>query len=470
MDRRSFISNIGVAAGSIALASSSLGRRAVALSETGALAQFRAFGYGELVPTASKNTGETILSLPKGFEYNVFGKKGSIMSDGRVTPPLHDGMWAYRVGNELRLVRNHEVTGGRIPNPGSAIGKVNHYDSDCGGGTTTLVIDRNTRMLTRDFVSLSGTMYNCAGGPTPWGSWISCEETTLGQAIRNRPDGTKSGGFAKSHGYCFEVAAAANSEVASFPLRAMGRFVHEAAAVDSTSGIVYMTEDVVNSGFYRFVPKHKGRLAEGGTLQMLAIRDKKEFDTRKGQKQGTRLDAIWVTIDDPDPIAADLDPSAVFKEGRSKGGAIFARLEGCCAEADRSICFVSTNGGDASAGQIWRYRAKDKDSGELTLLFESTDREVLDMPDNICAMPKSRLLFICENSDFVNRAGVFDNYIQVLTPDGRIANFAKNIVPDLPNAEFAGTTFSPDGATLFFNLQQLGATFAVWGDWSKFRS
>lgn len=470
MERRAFISQLSVFTGAIALAGGSFSNRASVLNERGELSSWKAAGYGELNPTASKNTGETFLSLPKGFEYNVFGKKGSMMSDGRVTPPLHDGMWAFQVGGELRLVRNHEVTGGRIPNPGSAIGKANHYDADCGGGTTTLVIDRKTRMLTRDFVSLSGTMYNCAGGPTPWGSWISCEETTLGQSIRTRPDGTKSGGFARSHGYCFEVSASANSEVESVPLKAMGRFVHEAAAVDRKSGIVYLTEDVVNSGFYRFVPKRKGRLAEGGTLQMLAIRDKKEFDTRKGQKQGTRFDVVWVTIEDPDPAAADLDPSAVFKEGRSKGGAIFARLEGCCAEADRSICFVSTNGGDASAGQIWRYRAKDKYSGELTLLFESTDREVLDMPDNICAMPKTRLLFICENSDFINKAGVFDNYIRVLTPSGRMADFAKNIVPEFANAEFAGTTFSPDGSTLFFNLQQLGATFAVWGDWSKFRS
>ncbi len=470
MDRRSFISNLTMAYGGIALACTSFGRRAEVFANTGELSGFRAAGYGELFPTAAKNTGETFLALPKGFEYNVIGKKGDAMADGRPTPTLHDGMHTFKVKNELRIVRNHEVANSSLPKENAAIGLQNSYDEMAGGGTTTLVIDPKTHTVVRDFVSLSGTLINCAGGPTPWGSWISCEETTLGQTVRTAANGMKRGGFPKPHGYCFEVPASLNSTVNPVPLKAMGRFVHEAVAVDKRTGIVYLTEDYNPCGFYRFLPKRNKRLAEGGTLQMLAIKDKPDYDTRTGQKMGAAFTANWVTIDNPDPAEADVDSLAVFKQGRAKGGATFNRLEGCCTGENGSIYFTSTSGGDAKGGQIWRYDPVKKDEGRLTLAFESPDRVVLDMPDNVCQMPKAELIFICEDSDYVSEGGTADNFVRILTPEGRIADFAKNIIPGMTRAEFAGTTFSPDGKILFFNIQTLGATFAVWGDWSRFKS
>lgn len=470
MDRRSFISNLGIFSGSSALACTSLGRRAEIFANTGNLAGIRAAGYGELIPMAAKNTGETFLALPRGFEYNVIGKRGDAMTDGRPTPTLHDGMHTFKVKNELRIVRNHEVANSSLPKENAAIGLQNSYDEMAGGGTTTLVIDPKTHTVIRDFVSLSGTLINCAGGPTPWGSWISCEETTLGQTIRTAANGTKRGGFPKPHGYCFEVPASLNSTVNPVPLKAMGRFVHEAVAVDKQTGIVYLTEDYNPCGFYRFLPKRNKHLAEGGVLQMLAIKDKPDYDTRTGQKTGAAFTATWVTIDNPDPAEADIDSLAVFKQGKAKGGATFNRLEGCCSCKDGSIYFTSTSGGDAKGGQVWRYDHVKKDEGRLTLAFESPDRVVLDMPDNVCQMPKSSLIFICEDSDYVSlEGGTPDNFVRILTPEGRIADFAKNIIPNMTRAEFAGTTFSPDGKTLFFNIQTLGATFAIWGDWSKFK-
>ena len=468
MDRRSFISNLTLAGGGIALASSSLGRRAQAFVNNGSLDALRSPGFGALIPTASKNTGETFLALPKGFEYNVIGKKGDVMTDGRATPTLHDGMYTFKIKNELRIVRNHEVSNLSLPKENAAIDPRNAYDETAGGGTTTLVVDPKNRTIIRDFVSLSGTLINCCGGPTPWGSWVSCEETTLGPTVRTSARGTKTGGFPRPHGYCFEVPASLNSTVNPVPLKAMGRFVHEAIAVDRKTGIVYETEDFVQAGFYRFLPKRNKRLAEGGVLQMLAIKDKPQFDTRTGQKQGTVFTASWVTIENPDPAEADIDPSSVFKQGKAKGGATFNRLEGCCACSDGSIYFTSTSGGDAKGGQVWRYDHVKKDEGRLTLAFESPDRVVLDMPDNLCQMPQTRLLFICEDSDYVGEGGTPDNYVRILTPEGRVANFAKNIIPKMERGEFAGTTFSPDGKTLFVNIQMLGATFGIWGDWSKF--
>ena len=469
MNRRSFLTDLAFATGGLAFAGRALARRSEILAATGSFSKLRAAGYGELVPTATKNTGETYMALPRSFEYNVFGKVRSAMSDTRPTPAAHDAMWTFKIGRELRIIRNHEVSNGQVPRAGSAIGSGNHYDEAAGGGTTTLVIDPKTRQSVRDFVSLSGTLINCAGGPTPWGSWISCEETTLGQTVRTTRAGTKIGGFAKPHGYCFEVSAAANNNVRPVPLKAMGRFVHEAVAVDKRSGIVYLTEDYNTAGFYRFLPKRNRRLADGGVLQMLAIKDKPKYDTRTEQKQGTSFAATWVTIDNPDPAEADVDPIAVYKQGFAKGGATFARLEGCVPDEKGGIYFVSTSGGDKAGGQVWVYEAAGRDFGRLTLLFESPDRELLDMPDNICLRPGTNQLLMCEDSDYVGKGGTADNFIRILTPDGKIADFARNITPNFIRTEFAGSTFSPDGKILFVNLQAVGATFAIWGDWERFR-
>jgi uncharacterized protein len=468
MDRRNFLYRLGLFSGGLALASGSLTRRAEILANTGNFSELKAVGYGELVPTAARNTGETFLALPKGFEYNVFGKRGNPMSDGNKTPRAHDGMATFKVKNELRIVRNHEISNNKVPIAGSAIG-ANPYDETAGGGTTTLIINQKTREIEKDFVSLSGTLTNCAGGTTPWGSWISCEETTLGQSIRTDAKGVRTGGFSKPHGYCFEVSASANSSITPIPLAAMGRFEHEAIAVDKKSGVVYLTEDMTPAGFYRFLPKRNKKLAEGGVLQMLSVKGKSNYDTRKGQKIGTSFTAAWVTIENPDPIEADTDPRAVQKQGQSKGAALFTRLEGCYADNNGRIYFDATNGGDNGGGQIWLYEPVKKDEGRLTLLFESPSRQILDMPDNICFRPKSNLLFICEDSDYLGEGGTRDNFIRILTPDGKIADFAKNITPNQTLSEFAGSTFSGDGKTLFVNLQIVGATFAIWGDWNNFR-
>lgn len=469
MQRRQFLTNLAAFTGGIALASSGLARRSEILTSTGNLSAFRSTGFGDLVPTAAKNTGETYIALPRGFEYNVIGKVKTVMSDGRPTPAAHDGMWTFKVGRELRIVRNHEVAGGSVPRENSGIGSGNHYDEMAGGGTTTLVIDPKTRQITRDFVSLSGTLINCSGGPTPWGSWISCEETTLGPTVRTSSTGVKTGGYPKPHGYCFEVPASANSVVTPVPLKAMGRFVHETVAVDKKTGIVYLTEDYSPGGFYRFLPKKTKRLAEGGTLQMLALKDKPDYDTRSGQKAGTSFAAVWVTIDNPDPAEADVDPLAVFKQGKAKGGATFARLEGSCTDEKGNVYFISTSGGNNQGGQVWHYRRNGRDEGVLTLMFESPSREILDMPDNVCLRPKSKQLFICEDSDYVGDAGTPDNFVRILTPEGQIADFAKNVSQQFPKSEFAGSTFSKDGKIFFVNLQSAGATFAIWGDWDRFR-
>lgn len=403
-------------------------------------------GYGVPRPAGPE------LALPPGFGYAVFGVEGEPMADGRLTPRAHDGMAAFPLpGGRVRLVRNHEDRDppGRAElrgDPGLA------YDPRAGGGTTSLEVrigPDGEAELVRDFVSLSGTLVNCAGGPTPWGTWLTCEETTAGTRQ----------GYGREHGYVFEVPAEGEGEVRAVPLTAMGRFVHEAVAVDPATGIVYETEDRTRSGLYRFLPDRPGQLRAGGRLEMLAVADAPAADLSRGQAAGRSLPVRWVPIDEPDPPGASRDPGAVFRQGFERGGARFSRLEGCW-YGDGRIYFHATDGGDARRGQVWAYAP---DRARLALVFESPGAEVLDSPDNLTVGPRGGLL-LCEDGGGVQ-------HLRGLTPDGAIFEFARNI---LNPREFAGACFSPDGETLFVNVQgdtrsadpgHRSMTFAIRGPW-----
>jgi secreted PhoX family phosphatase len=383
------------------------------------------------------------------------------MSNGQPTPKAHDGMAAFRLPNgNVRLIRNHEdrelaSRAKPIGNPARA------YDAKGGGGTTSLEIrlrPDGTPELVHDFVSLSGTIVNCAGGPTPWGTWLSCEETTEGTTH----------GWSKQHGYVFEVSARAEAEVEPVPLRAMGRFIHEAVAVDPGSGIVYLTEDDTVAGLYRFLPRRRGQLAAGGRLQMLAVSGRPKYTTSADQKIGERLRVTWVDIEDPDPAAAEHNVMAVYEQGFERGAAWFSRLEGCFFGNGR-LYFHSTDGGDAGLGQVWEYLPGVGAGGELRLIFESPAAGLLYAPDNVTVSPRGGVLICEDNNEACHLRG--------LTRDGKIFDFARNIVN---NGEFAGATFSPDGRILFVNVQgdlsveersshapRLSKTFAIWGPWSR---
>ncbi|MGH9903431.1 MAG: alkaline phosphatase PhoX, partial [Pyrinomonadaceae bacterium] len=320
------------------------------------------------------------------------------------------------------------------------------YDPTATGGTTTVVIDPATRLIVYDFASLSGTVRNCAGGPTPWGSWLTCEETTVGPATGNT--------YTQPHGYVFDVPAASYGETFPVALKAMGRFSHEAVAVDPATGVVYETEDANPSGFYRFIPAQPGfagrpaNLAAGGRLQMLAVRNQPAYDTRSGQTVGQTFEAVWVDIDTPDPGAGQ---TSVVNQGIARGGARFERLEGAWYDGAGSIFFISTSGGDANLGQVWQYTPVGSGEGLLKLFYESTSASVLEAPDNILVSPRGGLV-LCEDGGGVN-------FVRGLTPQGTVFNFASRVGS---NTEAAGACFSRDGQTLFFNYQGTGETYAVW--------
>ncbi len=449
MDRRRFLERAGRLAGGAALAPSLTGLVACAPQAESPPRRRSSAGYGSLVPAGPE------LALPPGFGYVTFGVEGDPMADGGPTPRAHDGMAAFPLPNgNVRLIRNHEDTdppgyARPLVDPGLA------YDPEAGGGTTSLevrIAPDGRPELVRDFPSLGGTIVNCAGGPTPWGTWLSCEETTRGVGR----------GWTRPHGYVFEVPADAESAVEAVPLTSMGRFTHEAIAVDPETGIVYETEDLTRrSGLYRFIPDRPGELAAGGRLEMLAVAGEPNADLRRGRRTGQPLPVEWVPIDDPDPQEAEHDPSAVFAQGWSLGAARLDRLEGCWF-ADESVYFHSTNGGDAQLGQVWRYLPRED---LLVLVFESPSKELLNRPDNLTVSPRGGLV-ICEDSGDTT-------HLRGLTNEGEIFTLARNLVN---RREFAGACFSPDGRVLFVNLQgdvsswgpgDLSRTLAIWGPWES---
>ena len=489
-NRRQFFARSALAAGAGTLGAGGMFDAVFArTASAGPLGRADAVGYGPLRPAGDD------LALPAGFQYRIISEEGEPMADGFPVPKAMDGMAAFPLPNgNVLLIRNHEdnqagaVLRPRPPGSTSSTAGIlaDRLDVDYGprnfaydrysaGGTTSVEVEpHGQRRVVKQHWSLVGTLRNCAGGPTPWGSWLSCEETL---------EGASATGYEQSHGYIFEVPVDTVPGAPANPvaLRHLGRFAHEAVAVDPATGIVYETEDQGDgSGFYRYVPGTKptrpGDLAiPNGQLQMLKIVGVNGYETAINQTIGMALPVEWVTINTPDPATpTGAQGSAVFTEGFGKGGCRFRRLEGCW-HADGRIYFISTNGGNMGFGQVFVY---DPTAETVTLIVESPSHDVFDGPDNLCTTPGGGLLF-CEDATAAQ-------FLRGVAASGEVFPFARNLRNTI---EFAGVCFSPDGQTLFVNLygranvrttqpyrslQQIpvgperferAATVAIWGPW-----
>jgi secreted PhoX family phosphatase len=478
IDRRTFL------AGSAAAAT---GAATLAGPFTGLLAgPAAAADRPPLGPIADLRDGAVRLWLPPGFQYRSFHdtEQTVTLDDGTILPGRHDGMAAFKgpKGNVL-LVRNHEVN-----NPVLPFGdRTKAYDAMGGGGTTTTEVTPFGEVV-RAYTSLNGTQMNCCGGPMPWGSWITCEETINGPDVGPDFTGVSNVPLTQRHGFLFEVPADGESD--RQPVTAAGRFAHEAVAFDPERGHLYMTEDNFGfpSGLYRYTPptnpRKVGKLLDGGRLQMLAVTNVPEADLAAAQPDGATYRVSWVDIDDPAPTfpftpgttAPTTNNEAISyvgNQGRARGAAWFSRLEG--AVYDRGVVYVtSTQGGGPAepgpsdtvggfgngSGQVWGY---DIEADRLRLLFQSPGPAVLDLPDNITTSRRGTLV-ICEDN-------INDNFVRGLSRKGELFDIALNRLrsstgADRSNDEFAGACFSPDGGTLFVNIQaSRGLTFAIWGPW-----
>lgn len=442
-DRRHFLRVAGSATASAFAALAASGCMRAPLSGASAAAPV----YGPLVADPAG-----LIDLPAGFSYRILSSLGDPMSDGFTVPDRADGMGCFDLGGgKLALVRNHELQpqhdGGGIA--GRAYDTIARSQIPLPGGTTTLVLDAATLAVERQYRSLAGTIRNCAGGTTPWGSWLSCEENT-----------DRAGGrLNKDHGWVFEVPATAPGLVDPVPLTAMGRFNHEAVCIDPATGIAYLTEDRDDSLLYRFVPAVPGRLAEGGRLQALVlvdgIADTRNWDAVTVPRESWHP-ARWIDLDD---VAAPRDD--LRQRGAAQGAALFARGEGIHMGAGE-LYFCCTSGGAARLGQVFRLRPGPVGSGaagrpdHLQLFFESADPDQFNYGDNLTVAPNGHLV-VCEDQYTATVA----NHLRGITPDG--AAYPLALLRE--QTELAGACFSPDGRTLFVNIYSPTRTVAITGPW-----
>jgi secreted PhoX family phosphatase len=418
-----------------------------------------------------------IIDLPDGFSYTVVSRKGEPMNDGLHVPGAHDGMGAFE-GKDGRviLVCNHELYSPQTSRGAFGDGyavlpesfKTRLYDRGGDdtpnlGGTTTTIYNPATLKTEHQFLSLCGTEFNCAGGTTPWGSWLTCEESFEDPGIAKTREGSEYFRDLR-HGYVFEVPSSATELVPAVALKDMGRFEHEAAAVHPPTGIVYLTEDRWHSLFYRFIPNQPGQLHKGGRLQALAISGQPSKNTHNWEARDVSVNETltthWIDLDDVDGDENDLS-----KRGAAAGAATFARGEGLCIAGDR-FAFTCTIGGQARLGQVFTYKpspyegsADEKTApGELMLIAESEANSLLKNCDNVTMTPWGDLL-ACEDTDHDNGHCAMVG----IQPDGSQYLIAYNAYTD---SEFAGACFSSDGKILFVNIQYPGMTIAITGPWS----
>lgn len=420
-------------------------------------------GFGPL-----KSDPAGVFDLPARFSYKIISRFGQTMEDGLRVPHRPDGMATFP-GDDGRtiIIRNHEVdwdsplTEGPFGNDTALYNNFNKskmYDTgtaehQCMGGTSTMIFNTQSQELESQYLSLTGTIRNCAGGPTPWNTWISCEETVE----------KAHGPLKKDHGWVFEVPSSMTPVVADpVPIKSMGRFNHEAVAVDPKSGIVYLTEDRHDSLLYRFIPEVRGELLRGGTLQALVVKDRESLDTRNWEEvlveRNTDMEVLWIDLEN---IEAPEDDLRI--RGFESGAARFARGEGMW-YGDGQIYFACTNGGQNQKGQIFTYTPSEDEGtaqevnnpGRLELFVEPNDSTLIENADNLTVSPSGDLV-VCED-------GNGDQYLVGITPEGQFYKLGKNAISD---SELAGATFSPDGTTLFVNIQHEGLTLAITGPWQQ---
>ncbi|MFI1399724.1 alkaline phosphatase PhoX [Streptomyces sp. NPDC020681] len=425
------------------------------------------FGYGPLIPDP-----KGILALPKGFSYKVITHAGVTKLDsGEFTPGKHDGTATFEGPRGVTLlVTNHELRGVRAgiayPVP-LAEGLV--YDPAAPGGCSVVEVRRGGEVA--QWVGISGTAQNCAGGRTPWGTWLTCEETE---------DLAGKNGQTKDHGYVFEVDPydrRANRDPK--PIKALGRYAHEAVVIDPKRGHAYLSEDAdsPNGLLYRWVPPHgfkhgRGQLRtladDAGVLQATRCYDsggRFVDDLSRATKIGTVYGVDWIDVPD-----RDARTTSVRKQFADKDITRARKLEGMW-WGDGGVYVVSSYARDESPvqhdGSVWFYDPKRR-TLTLKVLFgvnpDPSKDGAFDGPDNITVSPYGGLILAEDGEGIQHLIGA--------TERGRTYPIARNELnlgteEDPDYSEFAGVVFSPDGKTLYASIQTPGIMLAITGPWKR---
>ncbi|MEU9703398.1 alkaline phosphatase PhoX [Streptomyces sp. NPDC047981] len=417
-------------------------------------------GYGPLVEDP-----EGVLALPAGFTYRVITHSGvTKLESGEFSPSNHDGTatFAGPRGTTL-LVNNHELKGVRsrwkhpVPLTEGLV-----YDPAASGGCTVVEVHRDGTVA--EWVGIAGTSTNCAGGRTSWGTWLTCEENS---------DRAGENGMTKDHGYVFEVDPRdRRANRAPKPIKAFGRYDHEAVVIDPKRGHAYLTEDAdePNGLFFRWVPPHgfehgRGKLRtladDAGVLQAPRCIDsggRFVDDLSRATRIGTVYGVDWVDV--PDRDGREVEVREQFGPGEVTRA---RKLEGMW-WADGGAYIVSSyareeSPGAAHDGQVWFYDPKRRTLTLQVLLGVNADPDkdgAYDGPDNITVSPYGGLV-IAEDGEGVQ-------HLFGATERGRTYPIARN---DLNDSEFTGVVFSPDGDTLFANIQDPGIMVAITGPWRR---
>ncbi|MFC0849014.1 MULTISPECIES: alkaline phosphatase PhoX [Streptomyces] len=471
LSRREFARNSALTGAGVAL-TGSVGALATA---PGALAAEHGHGHGHHEPGYGPLLPDPkgILALPKGFSYRIVTHSGvTKLESGETTPSNHDGTAAFEGPRGVTLlVNNHELKGPRKnwPRPVPLTeGLV--YDPAASGGCTVVEVHAHGGPVA-EWVGIAGTSTNCAGGATPWGTWLTCEETE---------DKAGSNGMTKDHGYVFEVDPCdRRANLAPKPLKALGRYAHEAVVVDPRRGHLFLTEDAAgpNGLLYRWTPPHgfkhgRGRLRaladDAGVLQATKCFDaggRFVDDLSRATKIGTVYGVDWVDVPD-----RDARTTSVRKQFSGQDVTRARKLEGMW-WGDGGAYIVSSYAREESPvqhdGQVWFYDPRRRTLTLKVLLGVNPapgQDGAFDGPDNITVSPYGGLVIAEDGEGIQHLFGATDS--------GRTYPIARNELnqgtEQAPEySEFTGVTFSPDGRTLFANIQEPGIMLAITGPWRR---
>jgi len=375
--RRSFIKGMGAGIAGIAVGSSVMGLSRIAAGQV---------SLGRLGPLGAPDRND--VRLPAGFESRIVGRAGyrvrrsffdrldyrwHSFPDGGATFATDDGGWIY--------VSNSETP------------------SFAGGGASALRFDANGGI--RDAYRILGdTNQNCAGGPTPWGTWLSCEEVPFGRVFECDPTGRRR----------------------AVERPALGFFKHEAVAVDSATGALYLTEDEGDGRLYRFVP------------QSVDARGVPRLDA--GALQVARVENVtgavkWLDVPNPRP-----NPFQTPTRRQRPDSTAFNGGEGIWYH-DGKVYF--TTKGD---NRVWCLLLE---SQTLTLIYDaaSSGNPILTGVDNVTVAPTGDILVAEDGGDM---------QLVVIDGDGDLAPLLQ--VVDQNQSEITGPAFSPDGTRLYFSSQR----------------